>query len=141
MLAIRPAEDEPIAAPAPVPAPTKSDLDRRKINRLAMKHWQIVKPYLYDIRGHATGPASLDRTWKPNPNGERRPDRPQVGGLMGPAPYENADGSGPGAWRCHSNGKAGPDIISLVEYLGNTDRSTATYWLKDLVERCAEIAK
>jgi hypothetical protein len=128
--------DEPAA-----PVLDKATLDRRKINRLAVKHWQIVKPYLYDIRGYATGPASLDRTWKPNPNGEKRPGRPSVSGLMGPSPYENPDGSGPGAWICHSNGKSGPDIISLVEHLGNTDRNTATYWLRDLVERLAEVSK
>ena len=127
--------------PAAPPVLDKATLDQRKINRLAMKHWAIVKPYLYDIRGYATGHASLDRTWKPNPNGEKRPGRPSVSGLMGPSPYENPDGSGPGAWVCHSNGASGPDIISIVMHLGNTDKNTATYWLKDLVERCAEIAK
>ena len=128
--------DEPAA-----PVVDKATLDRRKINRLAVKHWQVVKPYLYDIRGYATGPASLDKTWVPNPNGERRHGRPSVGGLMGPSPYENPDGSGPGSWQCHSTGKTGPDIISLVEHLGNTDRNTATYWLRDLVERLAEVSK
>jgi hypothetical protein len=130
-------DDEPIAAPVL----DKATLDRRKINRLAIKHWQVVKPYLYDIRGYATGPASLDKTWKPNPNGERRAGRPSVGGLMGPSPFENADGTGPGAWVCHSNGASGVDIISLVMHLGNTNKNTATFWLRDLLDRCAEIQK
>jgi hypothetical protein len=129
VLAIRPLEDEPAA-----PVLDKATLDRRKINRLAMKHWSIVKPYLYDIRGYATGPASLDKTLVPNPNGERRPGRRCVSGLMGPSPYENPDGSGPGEWKCHSNGASGPDIISLVMHLGNTDKNTATYWLRDVVD-------
>jgi hypothetical protein len=52
--------------PAAPPVLYKATLDRRKINRLAVKHWSIVKPYLYDILGYATGQASLDQTWKPN---------------------------------------------------------------------------
>jgi hypothetical protein len=59
--------------------------------------------------------------------------------LSGPSPWENSDGSGPGHWECRSNGKSGPNFISLVEYLGQCDRKTATNWLRHLTDRLVEV--
>jgi hypothetical protein len=135
VLAIRPLEDEPAA-----PVPDKQSIDRRKINRLAVKHWPIIRGYIFDRYGRPTGPADLDPTWKASPNGERWPDQARVTELSGPSPYEDANG-GPGAWVSRGNGKSGPDVISLVQYLGSCSRTAATTWLRDLVDRCAEISK
>jgi hypothetical protein len=67
-----PVAGEPVAAPA-APVLDKATIDRRKINRDAMKHWAVVQPYLYDWKGFPTGPSSLDPSFKPSPNGEKWP--------------------------------------------------------------------
>lgn len=140
MLNARMVEDDgPVAAPAPVV--DKATLDRRKINRLGMKHFSIIRGHFFDRYGRPTGPAALDPTWKASPNGEKWPDQVRVTELSGPSPFENADGSGPGAWVSRGTGASGSDLISLVEHLGSCDRKAATDWLRNLVDRCAEIQK
>jgi hypothetical protein len=44
------ADDEPAAEVRPV-VEDKATIDRRKINRAAMKYIEVVKPYLYDYKG------------------------------------------------------------------------------------------
>jgi hypothetical protein len=139
MLNARMVEDDEPAASAPVV--DKATLDRRALQRKAMKHFAIIRGYIFDRYGRPTGPATLDPNWKASPNGEKWPDQVRVTELSGPSPWENADGSGPGAWVSRGTGAAGPDLISLVEHLGSCDRKTATDWLRNLVDRCAEIQK
>jgi hypothetical protein len=60
--------------------------------------------------------------------------------FRGPSPFEG-EGGGPGAWFDIETGASGADCISIIEYLGECDRKTATTFLRDLTDRLVEIAK
>jgi hypothetical protein len=129
-------DGETVAAPS---APSKSDLDRREINRRAVKYWSTIRPMLIDMRGF-----SMIRHLGPDPvstaNGRiRGQEGPRVAMLRGPSPFE--DGGSVGAWYDLQSGERGADVISLVELLGSCDRKTGTAFLRDLTDRLVEIAK
>jgi hypothetical protein len=119
----------------------KAALDRREINRRAVKHWPMVRALLVDMHGRPLGVAQLSPNFdaRARADGRKRPGEARLVSFRGPSPTPNEDGSGPGAWHDVGTGKSGPDAISLVEYLGETDRKTATTFLGDLVDRLAEV--
>jgi hypothetical protein len=129
--------DEPVAPVAAQPAPSKSDLDRREINRRAVKYWSTIRPMLIDMRGFSMI-RHLDPEYRPQPNGRiRGQEGPRISMLRGPSPFEN--GGSVGAWHDLESGKSGEDVISLVEVLGECDRKMATAFLKDIVDRLVEL--
>jgi hypothetical protein len=130
--------DEPVAAPAP--APSKSDLDRRRINRLAAKFWPIIRNMITDMHGRPLADvASLNPAYDPRglSDGKRKRGGPQLKMFRGPSPFEE-DG-GPGAWYDIETGARGADCISIISYLGECSRERATLYLRDLTSRLAEV--
>jgi hypothetical protein len=71
-------------------------------------------------------------------DGKRRPG-PQLKMFRGPSPFE--DDGGPGEWFDLETGARGADCISIIEYLGECDRKTATLVLRDLTDRLVERPK
>jgi hypothetical protein len=131
------AEDAPVA-----PALTKSDLDRREINRKAVKHWPTIRNLITDMHGRPLGDvASLNPGYDPRgvADGKRKHGGPQLKTFRGPSPFE--DNGGPGAWFDIETGASGKDCISIIEYLGECDRKTATTFLKYLTDRLVELPK
>jgi hypothetical protein len=136
---ISPVLDGDTAHAALVAAPSKSDLDRREINRRAVKYWSTIRPMLVDLRGFSMI-RHLGPDYVSTANGRMRgQEGPRVAMLRGPSPFE--DGGSVGAWYDLESGKSGADAISLVEALGACDRKTATTFLNDLTDRLVEIAK
>jgi hypothetical protein len=139
---ISPVLDGDTAHAAPVAAPSKSDLDRREVNRRAVKFFATIRPMLTDMHGFSLIRHLGPNPPAPSPNGRvRGAPGAKIDMFRGPSPYENADGSGPGAWVDVGTGASGSDLISLIETLGECDRKTATTFLKDLTDRLVEIAK
>jgi hypothetical protein len=132
MLSIVPV-DEPIAAPAP----SKSDLDRRAIQRKLLAHWAVAFHLLVDLHGYPIGDcASLNPNYKPTPNGRiRGADGARLVGFRGPDRREESLG----AWYCPDTGARGDSLFALVMYLSGCDMKTATSFLKDLADRLCEV--
>ena len=61
------ADDEPVAAPAP--ALDKAGLDRREVNRRAVKYWATIRPMLIDQRGFSQI-RDLGPDYRPQPTAE-----------------------------------------------------------------------
>jgi hypothetical protein len=133
VLAIRPADDEPIAAPVL----DKATLDRRKIQRKILLHWDMAFHLLVDLYGYPIGDcASLNPNYKPTPNGRiRGADGPRLVGFKGPDRREESLG----AWYCLDNGARGDSLFALVQYLSGCDFATATRFLKNLADRLCEV--
>jgi hypothetical protein len=124
------------------PKPDKAAIDRREINRRAVKFWPQVRSMLVDMHGRPIGDlARLSPHYDAaqRADGRKRHGAPKLDTFRGPDPCPNADGSGPGAWCDVGTGKSGTDAISLIEYLGECDRKTATEFLKDLTDRLVEL--
>jgi hypothetical protein len=120
----------------------KAAIDRREINRRAVKFWPQVRSMLVDMHGRPIGDlARLSPHYDAaqRADGRKRHGAPKLDTFRGPDPCPNADGSGPGAWCDVGTGKSGTDVISLIEYLGECDRKTATEFLKDLTDRLVEL--
>jgi hypothetical protein len=134
-LAPLPTDDEPVAAPAaPAPTRAKPRYDEREIGRRALKFWPVLKDMVMDGRGRPLGEvAGLNPNYVAIDPSKRRPDGPKLTELRGPSPWDG------GSWHSLTNGASGPDIISLVAYLGECDRRTAAEWLGRLVDRLVEI--
>jgi hypothetical protein len=121
--------------------PSIAGLDRRSINRKAVKNFAIVRDYLIDQKGRSLI-CGLNPSYIPDDPNRGRPygvpdPRPQLKEFRGPSPFE--ENGGPGAWMDYGTGKQGPDVISLVMYIGTCDNKIATNWLRDLTDRLAEI--
>jgi hypothetical protein len=134
------ADDEPVAAE---PVLDRASIDRRDINRKAVKFWPLIRDFVVDRNGRSMI-CHLNPAFVPTDPNRGRPygvpdPRPQLREFRGPMPWLN--GVEGGAWVDYGTGKSGPDCISIIEMLGNCDRKTATTFLRDLVDRCAEIAK
>jgi hypothetical protein len=127
-------DDEPVAAAAPVL--DKAAIDRREINRKALKFWPVIKDHLFDWHGRSLirnlGPGYVHQ----DPSRARIPV-PTLKEFRGPMPWM-PDGT-TGSWMDVGTGRRGDDLIALVEVLGACDRKVATAFLKDLVERLVEI--
>jgi hypothetical protein len=126
----------------PAPQLDKASIDRREINRKATKFWPQVRALITDMHGRPIGDlARLSPNFdeQARANGRKRPGEPRLVSFLGPSPYPNPDGSGPGAWQDVGTGKSGPDLISLIEMLGECDREKATTFLKDLTDRLVEV--
>ena len=79
-----PLVDEPVRAPAPVL--DKATIDRREINRRAVKYWSTIRPMLIDMRGFSMI-RHLGPDYRPTPNGRiRGQEGPRVSMLRGPSP-------------------------------------------------------
>jgi hypothetical protein len=140
-LSLVPLADEPEAAAVVDPwnpVLDKAGLDRREINRKAVKHFSTVRHMLADHRGKSLI-MFLGPNYKPNPENYVRYGEPRLAEFNGCSPWPNEDGSGPGAWQNRSTGHSGKDVISLVEYLGQCDRKKATDFLRDLTDRLVEL--
>jgi hypothetical protein len=128
-------EAEPVAAPAPV-VEDRATIDRREINRRAVKFWPVIKDYLHDWHGRSLvrhlGPGHIPQ----DPNRTRIPV-PTVKELKGPMPWM-PDGT-TGSWYDVGTGARGDSPIELVMWLGACDNKTATNYLRDLTDRLAEI--
>jgi hypothetical protein len=123
------------------PALTKPELDRRAINRKAVRHWPTIRNMITDMHGRPLGDvASLGPDYDPRgvADGKRKHGGPQLKMFRGPSPFEG-DGGGPGAWFDIETGASGPDCISIIQYLGECDHKTATVFLRDLTDRLVEI--
>jgi hypothetical protein len=134
------ADDEPEAA-APAPVLDRESLDRRAINRKAVKHWPTIRNLITDMHGRPLGDvASLNPAYDPRgvADGKRKHGGPQLKMFRGPSPFEGEDG-GPGAWFDLETGASGADVISIIEHLGECDRKTATIFLRGLTDRLVEI--
>lgn len=113
--------------------------DEREINRRAVRLWPVLRDHIVGLSGRPVGaicrlnPNYVER----DPSRARAPGSPQLREFRGPSPHE-IDG-GPGEWRDLGTGQGGPDLISLIEYLGSTDRRTASDFLRSLCERMVEI--
>ena len=137
MLAISPiVDDEPPASAATAPKLDKpAKYDARAINRRAVQLWPVLRDHIVGLKGFPVGdicrlsPAYIAQ----DPGRARPPGSPQLKEFRGPSPHEN-DG-GPGAWRDLGTGASGPDLISLIEFLGQTDRRTAADFLERLCGR------
>ena len=145
-LAITPVlEDEPGRELVPVAEPAKrtsTGLDLRAINRKAVANWKIVRSYLVDMHGKSLI-QSVNPSWvAPDPNRGRpygTPDpTPRLVMFRGPMPHD-AD-PGLGSWYDVGSGRAGKDLIKLVQYLSGADRRTSALYLRDLCNRIVEIA-
>jgi hypothetical protein len=119
------------------PAPSKSDLDRREIQRKCLKHWGTVYHMLIAQNGRSMI-EHLGPNFKPRPNGEKRHGAPRIVEMMGPSPNE----TNLGYW-CNrgGDGASGNSLFELVMYLGECDMKTATTFLKDLSDRLVELPK
>jgi hypothetical protein len=134
--------DEPVATVAPAPVLDKAAIDRREINRRAVKYWQsTIHSMIFDWHGRPLGLSRINPNFKPNPEGYVRYGERKLTEFSGLDHRENADGSGPGAWYSRASGASGHDVISLIEHYGECDRKTATTFLKELTDRCVVIAK
>ena len=124
---------EPVA---PV-RPSKSDLDRRDIQRKLIRHWPTVYHLLVDRTGRPTGCEHLNPNWRPNPDGFKRPG-PRLVDFWGPDPREDTLG----AW-CNRGGDGvrGDNLFELVMYLAQVDMKVATTFLRDLSERLVELPR
>jgi hypothetical protein len=134
--------DEPEAA-AVVPVLDRAGLDRRAINRKAVKHWATIRDMIVDQNGRSLI-TFLDPTFKATDPNVGRPygvpdPRPQIKELRGPSLFETEGAGGPGAWVDYGTGKQGPGCISLIEMLGMCSRDVATTYLRELVDRIVEI--
>jgi hypothetical protein len=129
--------DEAVAPAAPVL--DKAEIDRREINRRAVKYWSTIHSMIFDWYGRPLGLASINPNFKPNPDGHVRYGERKLTEFSGLSPWPNADGSGPGAWYSRATGEKGHDAISLIEHYGECDRKTATTFLKGLLDRLVEI--
>lgn len=69
-LAVAPNADEPVAAPAPVL--DKAAIDRREINRRAVKYLATIHSLIFDLHGKPLGIANINPNFKPNPDGHVR---------------------------------------------------------------------
>jgi hypothetical protein len=122
--------DEPAAAPVPVL--DRAAIDRREINRRALKFWPVIKDHLFDWHGGSLirqlGPGYVHQ----DPSKPRLPV-PTLKEFRGPMPFM-ADGT-TGSWMDVGNGQRGDDLIALVEFLGSCDRKVATDYLKGLTDR------
>jgi hypothetical protein len=130
-------DDAPVAAPAPL---DRAALDRRRINRLAVKFWPTIRNLITDMHGRPLGDvAQLNPAYDPRgvADGKRKPGGPQLKMFRGPSPFE--DDGGPGAWFDLETGARGSDCISIISYLGECDRNTATTFLRNLTDRLVEI--
>jgi hypothetical protein len=117
--------------------------DARAINRKAVKHWSALYHCLVDMHGRALRDVrALNHANAPVEPGRPRPHaEPKLIELMGPSPWPNDDGSGPGSWVSRGNGAHGPDVVSLVQHLaGGCDYRVAADFLKSLTDRIVEIA-
>jgi hypothetical protein len=135
--------DEPVTPAAHAPVLDRAGLDRRSINRKAVRLWPVIRDYLIDRSGRSLI-CHLDPAFVPSDPNRGRPygvpdPRPKIQQLRGPSPYE-LDG-GPGSWQDVGTGKQGPDCISIIEMLGNCSRDVATNYLRDLVDRLVEFPK
>jgi hypothetical protein len=125
-----------------VAAPSKSDLDRRKVNRLAVKFWPTIRNMISDMHGRPLGDvAALNPNYDPRgvADGKRKHGGPQLKMFRGPSPFEE-DG-GPGAWYDVETGARGADCISIIQYLGDCSRDQATAFLRNLTDRLVEMPK
>jgi hypothetical protein len=137
------ADDEPLAVPeVPAKKADKAAIDRRAINRRAVKYFPAIRHLIVDMHGRPLWDvARLSPNYDPQgrADGQRRQGEPRLNMFRGPSSQENADGSGPGAWHDIGTGQSGRDLISLVEYLGECSRERATLFLRDLTSRLAEV--
>lgn len=77
-------------------------------------------------------PAYVER----RPGEPRRHGAPRLVTLRGPAPYDG------GSWFTLGPPSAsGPDVISIVEFLGECDRRTAADFLRELTDRLVEVVR
>jgi|ERR1700733_4387665 len=129
------ADDEPVAAPAPV-RPSKSDLDRRDIQRKLIRNWGVVYHHLVNNHGRPVGVEHLNPNYRPNPDGFKRPGEPRLVEFSGPDHREETLG----AWfNRGGDGARGDNLFELVMYLGQCDMKTATTFLRDLADRLVEL--
>jgi hypothetical protein len=134
-------DDEPVAAPPPPPA---DKFDARSINRAAVKHFSVIFHMLVDLRGFPGGDIRrLNPALMPiDPNHARPADQRRLTEFSGLTPWENEDGSGPGAWYSRATGASGRDVISLIQWLAtDCERRVAADYLKSLTDRCVELPK
>jgi hypothetical protein len=119
--------------------PAADKFDAREINRRGVQLWPVLRDHLVGLNGRPTGEVRrLNPNYVAQDPGRARPSgSPQLREFRGPSSYE-LDG-GPGAWRDVGTGKGGPDLISLIEYLGQTDRRTAADFLKSICSRLVEV--
>jgi hypothetical protein len=126
---------------APVPVLDKAAIDRREINRKAVRLWPVIRDYIVDRNGRSLI-CSLDPSFVAGDQNRGRPyghpdPRPQLREFRGPSPNDG----GHGAWQDYGTGKSGADCISIIEMLGNCSRDVATNYLRDLVGRLVELPK
>ena len=102
--------------------PAADKFDSRQINRDAVRLWPVIRDHIVGLNGRPVGDVlRLSPNYVPqDPGRARPPGSPQLREMRGPSPYE-IDG-GPGEWIDVGTGKGGPDVISLIEYLGQCDR-------------------
>jgi hypothetical protein len=116
----------------------KATIDRREINRRAVKFWSVVKDHLFDLHGRSLvrqlGPGFVAQ----DPSKPHIPI-PTLKEFRGPMPWTPTTEAG--SWFDLGTGARGNDLIALVEFLGACDRKVATTFLKDLTDRLVEIAK
>lgn len=117
--------------------------DAREINRKAVQGWHVIYHHLVSMHGRPLAAVrDLNPANAPLDPGRARPhNEPRLSELSGPSPWPNADGSGPGAWQNRSTGEAGPDVISLVQFLAGEgcDRRVAGHFLKGLTDRLVTV--
>jgi hypothetical protein len=140
MLAIVPlVDDEPAAASAPAPVrPPADKFDARAVNRAAIAAWPLLFHMLVDLRGYPGGDIRrLNPSLAPiDPNKPRPADQRRLTEFSGCSPWENEDGSGPGAWNSRASGASGKDVVSLIQWLAtDCERRVAADYLKSLCDR------
>jgi hypothetical protein len=135
--------DEPEAVA--VVRPPAEKFDARAINRKAVAAWPILFHMLVDLRGSPSGEIrALNPSLAPiDPNRARPADQRRLTEFSGVSHWENADGSGPGAWHTRApGGGGGKDVISLIQWLAtDCDRRVAADYLKSLCDRIAVVNK
>jgi hypothetical protein len=121
MLALKLIDDEPAA---PAPKPDKATLDRREINRRAVKYWSAIHPMIFDQRGKPVGCAHLNPNpnYRPNPDGQVRYGEPRLAEFSGVLPYENEDGSGPAPGKTSQPVREDQTLFRLSSGPGNAIR-------------------
>jgi hypothetical protein len=128
--------DETVTPAAPAPFLDKAAIDRREINRKAVKHWATIRDHLFDWHGRSMirylGPGHIPQ----DPSKPRIPV-PTLKEFRGPYAYDGAGNVG--SWMDVGNGQRGDDLIALVEFLGSCDRRLATDFLKGLTDRLAVV--
>jgi hypothetical protein len=136
-------DDEPAAPHAPA-RPPADKFDARSINRAAVKSFPTLFHYLVDLKGFPGGDIRrLNPALKPiDPNRARPADQRRLTEFSGCSPWDNEDGSGPGAWHSRATGASGRDVISLIQWLAtDCDRRVAADYLKSLCDRMVELPK